>query len=447
MVPTLTEPVTRGETLAEGAAQARVADTASAHAPHQSVRHGGVRRVGGQGARAVRSAALLRLATRAAARILDSEIAFMARTDGDRLIRVASWGAPQSPRSLALADAPVAQRALLSAHPVAVGDRSLSDLHVSPPLRALGVRSSLAVAIPGRDSPYGVLCVNTAARRTYTSSDRRWLKSLAGVAAVVVERSRVDRELKATIAELTRIDEQRRALLAHLVTAQEEERHRVAADLHDDVIQLIAAASLRLEALRGRSGTDADGSIDTIQELIVQSSRRLRELLFELHPPTLERALVVALRAQLEQLTESTGIAAELKSTMTQEPDPSARTVLFRIAQEALTNVRKHSGAGRVTVTVRTIAGGTRVTIIDNGRRLPGLGSVPLPGHMGLTVMAERARLAGGWWRISNAASGGTAVEFWLPGLSCSPPGAGGAPTLMDESAPPHAASTRPAER
>jgi len=73
-------------------------------------------------------------------------------------------------------------------------------------------------------------------------------------------------------------------------------------------------------------------------------------------------------------------------------------------------------------VEIRTVEGGTRVRIRDDGRGLPqGFGAAPHPGHMGLMIMEERARLAGGWWRISAPSSGGTAVEFWVPGLDRRP--------------------------
>ena len=231
-------------------------------------------------------------------------------------------------------------------------------------------------------------------------------------------------ESRSWARELTRVDDQRRSLLTHLVKAQEEERHRIAADLHDDVVQVMTAINLRLEVLRRRGGPDGDGNVEALQQLTSQSIRRLRELLFELHPPALEQyGLAAALRAQLDQFTESTGVAAHLGTEITQEPETNARTVLFRIAQEALQNVRKHAEAGRVVVELRTVSGGTQVRLRDDGRGLPpGFSSAPPPGHLGLTVMDERARLAGGWWRIARADGGGTAVEFWVPGLLPPPP-------------------------
>jgi len=180
----------------------------------------------------------------------------------------------------------------------------------------------------------------------------------------------------------------------------------------------MAAVNLRLEMLRGRAADPDDTNLDAAQQLTMQAMVRLRELLFELHPPALdEYGLVAALRAQLDQLAEDGGIRSRLRSSISQEPQASTRTVLFRIAQEAIHNIRKHADARRVEVDVRTSRGGTQIRIRDDGRGLPPeFGSTPPPGHMGLTVMRERARLAGGWWRIGSPARGGTEVEFWVPG-------------------------------
>ncbi|HXZ99591.1 MAG TPA: PAS domain-containing sensor histidine kinase [Candidatus Binatia bacterium] len=232
----------------------------------------------------------------------------------------------------------------------------------------------------------------------------------------VTERARAE-------AELRRIDDQRRDLLSHLVKAQEEERHRIAADLHDDVVQQLTAINLRLEVLKSRADLNGNENVGALQQLVTESTRRMRDLLYELHPPPLEQhGLAAALRAQLEQFAATTGIAVDLRSAMSVEPDTNARTVLFRIAQEALQNVRKHAEAGRVVIELRTGSGGTQVRVRDDGRGLPPtFTSTPPSGHLGLAFMEERARLAGGWWRIGMAPGGGTLVEFWVPGVEDHP--------------------------
>ena len=367
---------------------------------------------------------ILTSATSVAARTLDADLAAVYRYEGDRMVRMTSFGSPSLPREWRVSDLPLTERLLTATVPLAVPDYARSDVTLSEPLRERGIRSSVMVAIRGSESPYGALFLHSFVPRSHSESDLKWLQSIADVVSVVIERARANEELQATVIELTRVDDQRRSLLEHLVKAQEEERHRIAADLHDDVVQLMTAINLRLEVVRKRDGSAGDGNVDALQQLVAQSVRRLRELLFELHPPTLdEYGLAAALRVQLDQFTASTGITAQLRTDITQEPEANARTVLYRIAQEALQNVRKHAEARSVALELTTVSGGTQVLLRDDGRGLPsGFSSQSPSGHLGLTAMEERARLAGGWWRISGADEGGTAVEFWVPGLLPPPP-------------------------
>jgi signal transduction histidine kinase len=99
------------------------------------------------------------------------------------------------------------------------------------------------------------------------------------------------------------------------------------------------------------------------------------------------------------------------------EPESSAGTVIFRIAQEALANCRKHAGATRIEVTVAEVDGGIRVGISDNGTGFNALdiGDSAAGGHMGMSSMRERAELAGGRWSIESRPGSGTVVEYWIP--------------------------------
>jgi signal transduction histidine kinase len=98
------------------------------------------------------------------------------------------------------------------------------------------------------------------------------------------------------------------------------------------------------------------------------------------------------------------------------EPPPEVRATLFRIAQEAITNVRKHAGASRLRVTVESAQGGVRLRVEDDGRGLDPIDlSAPEPGHLGVATMVERAELVGGWCRIEGEPGRGTTVECWLP--------------------------------
>ncbi len=235
----------------------------------------------------------------------------------------------------------------------------------------------------------------------------------------VTEQKLAEQELEMTFETLRRTGRERQALLAYLVRVQEEERSRIASDIHDDSIQAITAASLRLQQFRRRLSRSKPGELamlDTLEDTIRLSIQRLRHLMFDLRPPALDRSgLAAALRESLEHMRAKTGTAFELEDGLGGEPSSESRVILFRIAQEALTNVRKHSKARTVRVQLLEIEGGCRVRIADDGVGFDAARAEHLPGHAGLTVMRERAEIAGGWWQMFSAPRSGTTVAFWVP--------------------------------
>ena len=213
---------------------------------------------------------------------------------------------------------------------------------------------------------------------------------------------------------------ERRALLSHLVSAGEEERQRIAADIHDDSIQVMAAAGMRLQILRRTLEDPVQLQLlANLEETIELSIARLRHLLFELHPPVLDReGLAAALRMYLEEAEHQTPVRYTLDDRLHAQPPGEPRLIIYRIAQEALTNVRKHAQANSAKVTLEDREGGFLVRVTDDGAGFP-LETLPsMPGHLGLTAIRERAELAGGWLRISSVPGTGTTVEFWIPSLA-----------------------------
>jgi signal transduction histidine kinase len=220
-------------------------------------------------------------------------------------------------------------------------------------------------------------------------------------------------------AEREREHAERRALLAHLVAAAEEERARIAGDIHDDSIQAITAAGMRLQILR-KSLQDSThlALLDELEQTIQLSIARLRHLLFELRPPVLDNeGLSAAVEMYLHEAEGQGDTRYKLDDELTSQPSPDTRTILYRIIQEALTNVRKHARASSATVALREREGGYSVVVKDDGVGFVGDGTHSEPGHLGLASMRERATLAGGWLRIEAAPSEGTTVEAWVPRL------------------------------
>ncbi len=226
-------------------------------------------------------------------------------------------------------------------------------------------------------------------------------------------------ERKASEEALRQSEEKVRRLLERLVNAQEDERARIAEDIHDDSIQAITAVGLRLQAVRRTlTRTEEFEALDKLEAIVASAIARLRHLLFELRPRALdEEGLAATLRMYLDQVGEQTGIGCRLENRLVDEPSPEVRTVLYRIAQEALVNVRKHAGASSIDVVLEPRGGGYHVRIKDDGSGFAfgGVDHSP-PGHLGLSAMRERAEMARGWWRIDSKPGAGTTVEFWVPG-------------------------------
>jgi signal transduction histidine kinase len=209
-------------------------------------------------------------------------------------------------------------------------------------------------------------------------------------------------------------------LASMLVAAQEAERRRISEDIHDDTLQVMVAVQLRLEMLLAE--VDEPGLRDEVGQLaqiVAAATSRLRKLTFDLRPPMLnEHGLAETLRSSLRELEDERGGVWELEDRLTAEPGDEPRAILFRIAQEALANVRKHADATRVRVALHEVDGGILLVIHDDGRGMPGAAGAaadPIPGHLGLQTMRERAELAGGSFSVSSREGSGTWVEAWIP--------------------------------
>jgi PAS domain S-box-containing protein len=218
-------------------------------------------------------------------------------------------------------------------------------------------------------------------------------------------------------ADLQRSLAERRALLEHLVSAGEEERQRISSDIHDDSIQAMTAAGLRLQLLRRElQEPEQLDLLSNLEETIELAISRLRHLLFELRPPALDReGLGVALDMYIEESRDQTPTVYRLEDKLRLQPNEEIRIILYRVAQEALTNIRKHAQAKEAAVLLAQQDGGFLVRITDDGVGFSPQETLPAPGHLGLAAMRERAELAGGAIRIESEPKTGTVVECWIP--------------------------------
>jgi PAS domain S-box-containing protein len=239
-----------------------------------------------------------------------------------------------------------------------------------------------------------------------------------GVLRDITRRKRSEEELRGNIELLRASDQERRQLVSRLVTAREEEAQRIASEIHDDPIQTLSAAALRLGMLRKAVKDEKQSeTIAQVQKAIDDTMGRLRRMLFELSPRTLETGgLGEALSEYVQHANQEDAtlfhLEDELRMSLTQEK----RIIAYRVILEALSNVRKHAAARNATVRLADQDGGFLCTVTDDGKGIsPEDLGVSLPGHMGTASMRQRVATAGGWIEITSLPDHGTAVEFWLP--------------------------------
>jgi signal transduction histidine kinase len=217
----------------------------------------------------------------------------------------------------------------------------------------------------------------------------------------------------------------RERLLQQALDASEVERRRIAADLHDGVVQDLAGVGFTLAALADQAEADGPddgraGRLAASAGTVRRSVRALRSLLVEIYPPNLADA---GLDRALNDLVSSTNGWSEVSVTV--DPDlaltADREVVVYRVAREALQNVRKHAAADRVRVTLAgTGAGAALLTVADDGRgftpdRDPDGATRSPEGHVGLRLMGDVAREVGGGLAITSAPGEGTVVRFEVP--------------------------------
>ncbi len=209
----------------------------------------------------------------------------------------------------------------------------------------------------------------------------------------------------------------RRQLFAQLVAAQEEERLRIASEIHDDTLQALTAAGLRAQQLRMHLTEPAQLELMAkLENNLREAAARLRRLMVDLRPPSLEHTgLASAMRQLLDRLHHETAVTFTLEEHLDAEPVGGVRTALYRFAQEALTNLLNNAQATSVAVGLHTADSGWLVRIQDDGRCFDTWQVDSPPAHVRLLSMRDRVQLGGGWLSVAAGPACGTLVELWLP--------------------------------
>ncbi len=231
------------------------------------------------------------------------------------------------------------------------------------------------------------------------------------------------RDLQRAFVELEQKELQRKSLMEKVISAQEDERRRIAIDIHDEVLQMLGFNLMKIDLIeRLWQKTDYSQAFDQLHQLrdsLESAINLLRDLITEIRPPSLDyQGLLPTLDEYLKRFRSETGMEVALSSRLGRRQSPTLETLIYRLVQEALVNVRKHSGASRVAVEMETIGDSVHVVVADNGNGFQveeALRASLARGSIGLASMIERIDLAGGVWNIESAPGQGTRVRFSVP--------------------------------
>ena len=214
----------------------------------------------------------------------------------------------------------------------------------------------------------------------------------------------------------------RRAIVGAMLAAEEAERLRIATALHDDTVQVMAAALVVLDRVaqmvKRYGDADVDALIRNARWVVNEATERTRRLTFELWPAVLhERGIAGAVSAMVEQAGSEIG--AEVSVTAPDERfDWPLEEVVYRTVREAVANIRKHSRAHRITVIVERRRDRLAGVVTDDGRGFDVAAATDPSSqhlHMGMHSMMERVRMAGGMIHIDSCRRDGTRIEFEVP--------------------------------
>jgi two-component system, NarL family, sensor histidine kinase UhpB len=228
----------------------------------------------------------------------------------------------------------------------------------------------------------------------------------------VAETEEVARLELAFLRMMRRLEAERRRAGSAALRAQEQERARVARDLHDEVNQSLTGLLLRLEAVSEEAPPELEAELAETKALANRAMLELLSLARQLRPTALDDlGLAAAIGGQVEQIAAA-GIEAELST----EGDFSdlgddVQLVVYRVAQEALSNAARHSGARRIAVTLRRSGPGAELEVADDGR---GFAFEQSERGLGIAGMRERALLVGGELTIQSRPEHGTTVTLRL---------------------------------
>jgi signal transduction histidine kinase len=277
--------------------------------------------------------------------------------------------------------------------------------------------SVIGAPISRGGSFYGVLNVLTDEVDAFSESDQKVLDLFTTQAAIALENAQL-------FDSVTLQNDQLRELAAQLGALEEMERKRLAQELHDRVGQNLTALSINLNMVKSflpAEVADTLGNrIDDSQTLVGETAQHIRDVMAELRPPVLDDyGLLAALRWYGERFTNRTGVHVSIAGDdIFPRLELSLETTLFRIAQEALTNISRHAEADNVWIKLTDYSGDTQFIITDDGKGFNAAEhshEKDRPGW-GLQIMRERIEAIGGKFKIETPSTGGTILRVTVHG-------------------------------
>jgi two-component system sensor histidine kinase DegS len=209
--------------------------------------------------------------------------------------------------------------------------------------------------------------------------------------------------------------------LSEITKAQEEERKRIAREIHDDIIQSLAALTLEIDVLCQDKTSSRDDLMTRLQGLrsgMLEVVDKLRWFIHELHPSVIDQGLIPALEDLIQEISQGTNINAQItiygnERRLSEEME----LCLFRIAQEAMRNIVKHSAATEAAIKLRYNSNSIKLTISDNGIgfELPEVGDLASKHKLGIIGMQERSHLIEGKFSLRSRVGKGTTVMIETP--------------------------------
>ncbi|GAB4443196.1 MAG: hypothetical protein Kow0031_25370 [Anaerolineae bacterium] len=315
---------------------------------------------------------------------------------------------PRVPR-----DEGITATAAQTGQPQVINQAAKHPLYTTPEMRAWGIRAAAALPLKQGERVSGVMGVSLNDRDQFSEDNLRILQLLSDQAAIALENARLYERLALREARL-------RTLAEKLSQIQEEERRLIGLDLHDGLTQLLLSANMHLDTLAALvNGLEpqAAGELQRGQARLREAIKEARWVVSELRPSTLEDfGLVSGLRQYATELSELEKWQLEFVAELGRITlNPAVETAIFRIAQEALTNVRKYAQPERVRVCLRIEQAHLLLEIRDWGRGFDISQLTDERRHFGLTGMHERAMLLGGDLRVESRPGEGTKIVAAIP--------------------------------